>query len=61
MERKDILNELTEYLKGKYSVTGIAAARQVDGCLSSAVSFALKAKGDTKIFKLALIEQKKLA
>ena len=56
METKKLLNELIEYLKTKYSVTGIAAAAPISGCLSSAVSFALNSKNDTKAFKLALVE-----
>ena len=59
LERKELLNELAEYLKSKYSVTGITAAEQIDGCVSSAVSFALKLKNDTKTFKLVLIETQK--
>jgi len=56
METKNLLSEIIEFLKSKYSVTGIAATDQVDGFISSAVRFALNLKNDTKEFKLILVE-----
>lgn len=58
MGTKELLRELTEYLKSKYSAKGIATADQIDGCMSSAVSFALNS-GDTKAFKIVLTETQK--
>ena len=52
MKRAELLNELIEYLKAKYSVTGIASAELINGCMTSAVDFAI----DNKAYKLAVIE-----
>ncbi|MCL2752080.1 MAG: hypothetical protein FWE62_04920 [Firmicutes bacterium] len=54
MGTKELLRELIEYLEAKYSVTGSAAAEQIDGCMSSAASLAMNAEDEPKTFKLVL-------
>lgn len=59
MDTKELLQILTECLKTKYSAAGITAAEQIDGCMSSAISFAISDKEETRTFNIVLTETQK--
>ena len=68
MDTKKLMEEIVECSKSKYSTAGMSTGSQKDGCISSAVSIALRDLTATialndesgiKVFVLALIESQR--